>query len=78
MKRVTELDRRFGKVLRDMRIERGLSMQEVASKTSITYQQLQKYEAGINRVSISRLFEIADALEVSPASLIYGLEQDCG
>lgn len=45
----------------------GLSQQTLASQTGVTFQQIQKYERGVNRVSSSRLQMIATALQVSPS-----------
>jgi len=41
----------------------GISQTELARKLGLTYQQIQKYEAGAHRISASRLFECAVALE---------------
>ncbi|MCT4654300.1 MAG: helix-turn-helix domain-containing protein [Cohaesibacter sp.] len=43
----------------------GISQTELAEKVGITFQQIQKYEKGTNRVGASRLLEIANALGVS-------------
>ncbi|GAA0535576.1 transcriptional regulator with XRE-family HTH domain [Rhizomicrobium palustre] len=45
--------------LRSYRRQLGLSQADVAKKIGITFQQIQKYEAGINRVGAGRLFQIA-------------------
>lgn len=42
-----------------------LSQEKLALKLGITFQQVQKYERGLNRISASRLYEIAQALDVS-------------
>jgi len=42
----------------------GLSQEKLADKLGITFQQVQKYENGTNRVGASRLYDIASALEV--------------
>ncbi len=54
-----------GKKLRYQRNVQGLSQQELAQKVGVTFQQIQKYERGTNRVSSSRLFEFATILEVA-------------
>jgi transcriptional regulator with XRE-family HTH domain len=48
------------------RQEAGLTQQMVAETLGITFQQVQKYERGMNRVGASRLQQISDALGVSP------------
>jgi transcriptional regulator with XRE-family HTH domain len=63
-------DVRFGKVLRQARISRGMSQTDLGRAIGITFQQVQKYERGANRVSISTLLRIAGALGVSPMDLI--------
>lgn len=58
------VDRRLGQRLRARRLEIGLSQERLADLLGITFQQVQKYEKGVNRIAASRLFEIASALEV--------------
>lgn len=43
---------------------RGMSQQELGAALDITFQQIQKYEKGTNRISASRLIDICDALDV--------------
>jgi transcriptional regulator with XRE-family HTH domain len=57
-------DVRVGERLRLRRKQLGLSQQGLAAQLGITYQQVQKYERGVNRVGASRLQAIANALEV--------------
>lgn len=58
------LDRRIGERIRLRRTELGLTQEQLASALGISYQQVQKYENGVNRISASRLAEIAQKLEV--------------
>lgn len=58
------LDRRIGERIRLRRTELGLTQEQLASALGISYQQIQKYENGVNRISASRLAEIAQRLEV--------------
>lgn len=51
--------------LRTLRTQRRLSQTALADNLGITFQQIQKYERGVNRVSASKLFEMAEFLEVS-------------
>jgi transcriptional regulator with XRE-family HTH domain len=55
----------IGQKIRALRLERGLSQEELGRAVGITFQQIQKYERGANRVSAARLQRIADALEVA-------------
>jgi transcriptional regulator with XRE-family HTH domain len=64
------IDVRFGDVLRQTRVSRGMSQTDLGRAIGITFQQVQKYERGANRVSISTFLRIADALQVSPVELI--------
>src|ERR1700746_3359436 len=58
------IDARVGARIRERRIMRGLTQQQLAELIGVTYQQAHKYERGINRVSAGRLFEIARVLGV--------------
>lgn len=61
----------------NIRIHRSLkrmSQTELANRLGVTFQQLQKYEKGINRVGSGRLAEIAEALEVSIVDLYAGMD----
>ncbi len=53
-----------------------MTQQQLAEKVGIKFQQIQKYETGMNRVSASRLWDIADALEVPVAFFFEGLTED--
>lgn len=57
------IDRRIGEQVRERRILMGLTQDQVAEALGISYQQIQKYETGSNRVSASRLFQIAQLLK---------------
>lgn len=48
----------------------GISQEKLAEAVGITFQQIQKYERGVNRVSASRLFHIGEVLDV-PVSYFY-------
>lgn len=72
----TPLDFDIGKRIREARKAAGKTQEELASALGTTFQQVQKYEAGRNRVAASRLVEIADFLRVSPAWLLLGDRAD--
>ena len=59
---ISKVDQFIGDKVFQMRLALGLSRQELASIINVTHQQLQKYEKGINRISVGRLLLIADAL----------------
>ncbi|MBN8828372.1 MAG: helix-turn-helix transcriptional regulator [Sphingobacteriia bacterium] len=62
--KLQQLDRKIGKKIKSRRIFLGMSRQELAEQIDITQQQLQKYENGLNRISASRLYDMAEALNV--------------
>ncbi len=63
-RRTTPVDRRIGARVRLRRQSLGMSQTELSRKIGVTFQQLQKYETGANRIGASRLASIADALGV--------------
>jgi transcriptional regulator with XRE-family HTH domain len=65
--RTHPIDLHIGQRLKELRIVRGLSQAELGERVSITFQQIQKYEKGSNRVSCSRLYQFARILDVPPA-----------
>ena len=68
------IDRHVGFRLRLARASRKLSQTELAKSSGITFQQVQKYEKGTNRVSASRLFEFATLLGVEISYFFEGAE----
>ncbi len=64
-KKVVAVDRVIGRRIRLRRRELGLSQTELARELGVTFQQVQKYENGSNRIAAVRLFGIARALCVS-------------
>ena len=62
------VDQSVGRRVRMTRVSRGLSQTALASQLDLTFQQLQKYEKGTNRVNASRLHDIAHILGVEVAS----------
>ncbi|MEM1273248.1 MAG: helix-turn-helix transcriptional regulator [Pseudomonadota bacterium] len=58
------VDIHVGKRVRHRRWMVGMTQQQLASKVGIKFQQIQKYETGMNRISASRLWDIASALQV--------------
>src|SRR5262245_46886193 len=60
------IDVHVGAQIRFRRNLLGMSQTEMAARIGVTFQQVQKYERGINRIGASRLIRICDVLEVSP------------
>jgi len=69
------VDAHVGKKIRQRRWMVGQTQQQLAESVGIKFQQIQKYETGMNRVSASRLWEIAEALDVPVAYFFDGLGQ---
>lgn len=63
------VDVEVGKRIRAHRLWRGLSQGALGRALGMTFQQIQKYEKGTNRVSASRIVEIAKVFGVPPANL---------
>jgi len=63
---INAVDRHVGARIRMQRMMGGLSQTKLGKAVGITFQQVQKYEKGTNRVSASRLQQIANVLKVTP------------
>lgn len=70
-----DVDRKLGERVRARRLEIGMSQEELADLLGITFQQVQKYEKGINRIAASRLLDCARALDIPIAEFYDGLER---
>jgi len=68
------VDVHVGKRIRHRRWMNGTTQQQLAEKVGIKFQQIQKYETGMNRVSASRLWDIAAALGVPIAFFFEGID----
>lgn len=69
------VDVHVGKRVRHRRWLIGMTQQQLAEQVGIKFQQIQKYETGANRVSASRLWDIAEALDVPVAFFFEGLDE---
>ena len=65
----TAVDIYIGIRVRDRRTALGLSQDVLGKKLGVSFQQVQKYERVVNRISAARLFEICRALKLSLASI---------
>ncbi len=72
------VDVHVGKRIRQRRWMVAMTQQGLAERVGIKFQQIQKYETGANRVSASRLWDIADALGVEVSFFFEGLESNGG
>jgi transcriptional regulator with XRE-family HTH domain len=66
---VTAIDAYIGERIRERRHELEISQHALAKVLGVSFQQIQKYESGQNRVSAGRLFDICKVLNVSLASM---------
>jgi len=67
------VDERIGKRVRSRRLELDLSQERLAELVGVTFQQIQKYENGVNRIAASRLWDMARALGVQVSYFYEGL-----
>jgi transcriptional regulator with XRE-family HTH domain len=70
VKRPDPVDVEVGHRIRLERLARGLSQTALANQLGVTFQQVQKYEKGVNRIGASRLFDLARVLGV-PVQFFY-------
>ena len=69
------IDEHVGRRLRMRRIMQGMSQAELAGTVGLTFQQIQKYEGGKNRISARHLYQFSRALECSPMEFYEGFEE---
>ena len=67
------VDQHVGRQIRELRRRLHVSQEKLAETLGLTFQQVQKYEKGANRVSASKLFEVAKALNVDIGYFFSGL-----
>lgn len=69
-KKTGEFDKILGEKLLKYRLARKISRKDLADAIGITHQQIHKYEKGINRISVSRLYEICNFISVDPEIIL--------
>jgi transcriptional regulator with XRE-family HTH domain len=67
------VDRKVGQRVRTRRLEIGMSQERLAELLGVTFQQVQKYEKGVNRIAVSRLWDISVALELPVSRFFEGV-----
>lgn len=65
-------DRDIGQYLKSCRLAAGWSQAQVAELLGVTFQQVQKYETGTNRLPASRYPKLAEAINFQPTALLLG------
>lgn len=71
-------DKHVGLRVRARRMELGMSQEKLGDALELTFQQVQKYEKGANRIGSSRLLEISNILSVPVSYFFHGLEKHTG
>jgi transcriptional regulator with XRE-family HTH domain len=67
----------FGKVLRALRAERGLSQEALALEAGIQRNYVSLIERGVNQPTITIIFKLATALEMNPSQVVELVEKEC-
>ena len=75
-RKATSVDSFVAARVREFRVKLGLSQHQLAEIVGVTYQQAQKYERGINRISAGQLYEIARALNTPITHFYEGLGEE--
>jgi transcriptional regulator with XRE-family HTH domain len=70
LKGKSQIDRAIGQRLRAYRLAAGMSQAAVGDHLGVTFQQIQKYEKGVNRLSGARLVAVTKLLRVKPDQLL--------
>lgn len=70
-KRTDPYDVEVGRRIRARRVAKQMSQMDLAGRLGLTFQQVQKYEKGVNRVGAGRLIKIANVLGI-PVSTLFG------
>ncbi|MEZ5648170.1 MAG: helix-turn-helix transcriptional regulator [Alphaproteobacteria bacterium] len=70
------IDRFVGRRIQIRRVICGYSRKDLARKLGLSYQQLQKYESGHNRIGGRSLWQISQELEVTPGYFLQGIESE--
>jgi transcriptional regulator with XRE-family HTH domain len=70
LKAKSQIDRAIGQRLRAYRLAAGMSQAAVGKHLGVTFQQIQKYEKGVNRLSGARLVAVMNLLHVKPEQLL--------
>ena len=73
---IKQIDKIIGDKIYHLRLGKGLSREELAKVIGVTHQQLQKYERGVNRLSVGRMVLIAKALKKPIAYFYEGINEE--
>ncbi len=71
-----EIDQLIGGRLKEIRKKKNLTQEDIADKLGVSFQQIQKYENGKNRISFSRLYELSSFMKEPLESFVTGIKQE--
>ena len=69
-----ELNKKIGKNLKFYRLFKGFTQRQLAKSLNLTFQQIQKYEKGTDRLSLPKLFDICEVLNIDIHQFIDGVK----
>jgi transcriptional regulator with XRE-family HTH domain len=72
-RKCTAVDIKLGERLRGLRQKTGMSQSDLGQCIGVSFQQIQKYEAGKNRVAVSTMLALTDHLGISAARFLRGI-----
>ena len=72
-KKIDPIDSHAGAMLKKRRLQLGISQEELAKFVGVTFQQIQKYETGYNRISLSKLYRFCVYLSVGASYFFEGI-----
>jgi transcriptional regulator with XRE-family HTH domain len=72
-KYVLDVDVHVARRIQKLRLLRGITQEQIADELKLSFQQVQKYEKGLNRISAGRLYQLAQFLSVEVAYFYEGL-----
>ncbi len=67
VKTTNGIDKRIGLKIAELRISQGMTRKDLAKELGITHQQLQKYEKGVNRITVGRILQISEIMRIPVA-----------
>lgn len=74
LQKIGLVDKHIAARLKKFRIEQGVGLEELAELVGLSFQQIQKYEKALNKISAGKLFEIAHALNQPISAFFEGLK----
>jgi transcriptional regulator with XRE-family HTH domain len=74
MRSATVIDKKVGENLCKFRLLRGMSQEKLADAVGVSFQQIQKYEKSRNRISVSRLWQFSNILEIGVDDFYDGIK----